>query len=130
MFAIKKTGSGYDVNSVNPLYLHINNVNGYVEEVNEDKYLVFDDTYKKENKKLLEKYDDVFNGIIDKIKKINDDWLEYSEDYMKIKFSSDDNLPLNKPLKFHNMTVTIRCVFSEDNKLYPQVFLDEALYKS
>ena len=47
---------------------------------------------------------------------------------MKIKFSSDDNLPLNKPLKFYNMTVTIRCVFSEDNKFYPQVFLDEALY--
>ena len=47
---------------------------------------------------------------------------------MKIKFNLDDNLPLNKPLKFYNMTVTIRCVFSEDNKLYPQVFLDEALY--
>ena len=47
---------------------------------------------------------------------------------MKIKFSSDDDLPLNKPLKFPNMTVTIRCVFSEDNKLYPQGFLDEALY--
>ena len=43
---------------------------------------------------------------------------------MKIKFSSDDNLPL----KFYNMAVTIRCVFSEDNKIYPQVFLDEALY--
>ena len=62
------------------------------------------------------------------IKKIDDDWLEYSKDYMKIKFSSDDNLPLNKPLKFHNMTVTIRCVFRGDNKLYPQVFLDEALF--
>ena len=47
---------------------------------------------------------------------------------MKIRFSSDDNLPLNKPLKFYNMTVTIRRVFEEDNKLYPQVFLDEALY--
>ena len=46
---------------------------------------------------------------------------------MKIIFSSDDDLPLNKPLKFYNMTVTIRCVFSEDNKLYPQSFLDEAL---
>ena len=65
---------------------------------------------------------------MDKIKKIDDDWLEYSKDYMKIKFSSDDNLPLNKPLKFHQMTVTIRYVFSEDNKLYPQVLLDEALY--
>ena len=88
--------------------------------------MVFDDT--DENKKLLKRYDDVFNRIIDKIKKIDDDWLEYAKDYMKIRFSSDDNLPLNKPLKFYNMTVTIRCVFSEDNKLYPQVFLDEALY--
>ena len=54
--------------------------------------------------------------------------FEYSKGYKKIKFNSDDNLPLNKPLKFYNMTVTIRCVISEDNKLYPQVFLDGALY--
>ena len=47
----------------------------------------------------------------------------------EIRFSSDDNLPLNKSLKFYNMTVTIRCVFSEDNELYPQVFLDDASYK-
>ena len=104
----------------------IDNANGYIKEINEDKYLVFDVTYK--NKKLLERYDDVFKRIMDKIKKIDDDWLEYSKDYMKIRFSSDDNLPLNKRLKFYNMTVTIRCVFSEDNKLYPQVFLDEALF--
>ena len=63
-----------------------------------------------------------------KIREIDDDWLEYAKDYMKIKFSSDDDLPLNKSLKFYNMTVTIRCVFSGDNKLYPQAFLDEALY--
>ena len=88
--------------------------------------MVFENTY--ENKELLKRYDDIFNGIMGKIKTIDDDWLEYSKDYMKIRFSSDDNLPLNKPLKFYNMTVTIRYVFSEDNKLYPQVFLDEALY--
>ena len=122
---IKKIGPGYDVNIVNPLYLRINNASGYIEEINEDKYLVFD--VRDENKELLKRYDDVFNGLIDKIKKIDDDWLEYTKDYMKIQFNSDDNLPLNKPLKFHNMTVTIRCVFSEDNKLYPQVFLGEAL---
>ena len=58
---IKKIGRGYDVNSVNPLYLRIDNASGYIEEVNEDKYLVFDDTY--ENKKL--KYDNVFNGIME-----------------------------------------------------------------
>ena len=87
---------------------------------------MFDST--DENKELLKKYNDVFNEIMNKIREIDDDWLEYAKDYMKIKFSSDDNLPLNKSLKFYNMTVTIRCVFSEDNKLYPQVFLDEALY--
>ena len=65
-----------------------------------------------------------------KIKEIDDDWLEYSKDYTKIKFSSDDNLPLNKLLQFYNVTVTIRCVFSEDNELYPQAFLNDALYKS
>ena len=48
---------------------------------------------------------------------------------MKIKFNSDDNLPLNKPLKFHNMTITIRSAFEEDGKLYPQVFLDNNLYE-
>ena len=95
---IKKIGHGYDVNSVNPLYLRIDNASGYIEEINEDKYLVFDVT--DENKKLLERYDDVFNRIIGKIKKIDDDWLEYSKDYTEIKFSSDDNLPLNKPLQF------------------------------
>ena len=47
---------------------------------------------------------------------------------MKIKFNSDDNLLLNKQLKFHNMTMTIRSVFEEDSKLYPQVFLDDTLY--
>ena len=62
---IKKIGYGYDINSVNPLYLRINNVNGYIEDINEDKYLFFDVTY--ENKELLKRYDNVFNGIMDKI---------------------------------------------------------------
>ena len=106
--------------------MRIDNANGYIEEINEDKYLVFDVTY--ENKELLIRNDDVFSGIMGKIRKIDDDWLEYAKDFMKIKFNSDDNLPLNKQLKFYNMTVTTRCVFEEDNKLYPQVFLDEALY--
>ena len=48
---------------------------------------------------------------------------------MKIKFGSDDGLPLSKSLKFSLMTITIRCVFKEDNELYPQVFLDDTLYE-
>ena len=47
---------------------------------------------------------------------------------MKIKFNSNDNLPLNKTLKLHNITITIRSAF-EDGKYYPQVFLDECLHE-
>ena len=101
-------------------------MSGYIEEINKDKYLVFDDT--DENKELLKRYDHVFNEIMGKIKKIDDEWLKFTKDYTKIKLNSDDNFPLNKPLKSYQMTVTIRCVISEDNKLYPQVFLDGTLY--
>ena len=48
---------------------------------------------------------------------------------MKIKFNSDDNFPLNKQLKFHNRFITIISVFEEDDKLYPQLFLDHTLYE-
>ena len=112
---------------MNPLYLIIAHANGYIEEKGVNKYLVFDSA--DENKELLKKSNDVFNGIRNKIKKINSDDCDYEKDYMKIKFNSDDNLPLNKPLKFHNMTITIRSVFEEDGKLYPQVFLHDTLYE-
>ena len=48
---------------------------------------------------------------------------------MKIKFNSKDDILLKKPLKLHLMTIIIRCVFSEDGKLYPQLFLDDTLYE-
>ena len=54
---------------------------------------------------------------------------KYRKGFMKIKFNSDDNLPLNKTLKLHNMTIIIRSVFEEDGKFYPQVYLDECLYE-
>ena len=98
-----------------------------VEEKGTNKYLVFDSTDK--NKELLKKYNDVFNGIRDKIKEINNSERDNEKDYMKIKFNSHDKLTLNKPLKFHLMTITIRSVFKEDGKLYSQVFLDDALYE-
>ena len=48
---------------------------------------------------------------------------------MKIKFYSDDNLPLNTVLKFHVLTIVIRCIFEKDGKYYPQIFLDDSLYE-
>ena len=123
---IKKIGDCKNINSVNPLYLRINYASGYIEEINGDKYIIFDSIDK--NKELFKKYN-VFNGIMDKIKEINSDDCYYEKDYMKIKFNSDDDLPLNKLLKFHIMTITFRLVFEEDGKLYSQVFLDDTLYE-
>ena len=112
---------------MNPLYSLINHAGGYIEEKGVNKYLISDST--DENKELLKKYNDVWNGIKNKIKEVSSGKCDYEKDYMKIKFNSDDDLPLNKPLKFHLMTITIRSVFKEDGKLYPQVFLDDTLYE-
>ena len=106
------------------MYLGITHANGYIEEKDMNKYLVFNST--DENKELLKKYNDVFNGIRDKIKKINNE-CDYEKYDMKIKFNSDDDLPLNKSLKFRLMTITIRHVFEEDGKFYLQLFLDDTL---
>ena len=94
---------------------------------NENKYLIFDSTDK--NKELIKKYQDIWNRIKNKIEPIGNGECDYEKDFMKIKFDSDNNLPLNKPLKFHMMTIIIRSVFEEDGKLYPQVFLDDTLYE-
>ena len=109
------------------VYLKVNHANRYIEEKIENKYLIFDAT--DENKELLKIYAGVWNGIKNKINAINSSECNYEKDYMKIKFNSDDDLPLNKPLKFHMMTIIIRSVFEEDGKLYPQVFLDNTLYE-
>ena len=47
---------------------------------------------------------------------------------MKIKFNSDNELPLNKTTEIHKVTIVVRAVFHENNKYYLQVFLDECLY--
>ena len=117
------------INSVNPLYLIIGEVDGYLEI---DGCIASTD----KNKKLLEKYTKLWNEIKYHIQTINTgksgecNSIEYEKDYMKIKFNSDDYLPLNKILKLHNSTVIVRPVFEEYGKYYPQVFLDECLYES
>ena len=48
---------------------------------------------------------------------------------MKIKFNSDDGLPVNKTIEIPSMIIVVSAGFNENNKYYPQVFLDECLYK-
>ena len=101
---------------------------GHFEEKNQNKYLVLDDV--DENKEVSKKYKEVWEGIKKEIETINSgEKNEYEEDYMKIRFKSNDDLPLNKPLKLCLLKIIIRCVISEDGKFYPQLFLDDALYE-
>ena len=96
--AIKKIDDYENIYSVNPLYLIFDDhASEYIEEKGVNKYLVFDSI--DENKELLKKYNDVFNGIRNKIKKINSDECDYEKNSMKIKFNSDDDLPLKKSIK-------------------------------
>ena len=125
-YATKKPG--WNVNSVNPLYLMINRIDGFIEEKNGDKYLNIASTDK--NSEVLRKYSEVWNRIKDCIERINNNKLgEYDRACMKIQFNSDDDIPLNKQLNFPTITVIIRNIFEKDGKYYPQIFLDECLYE-
>ena len=134
---IKKIGDYNNIDSVSPLYLMINEMIGCsecnsiecnsVEEKNKNNDLVLDDIY--ENKEALEKYEEVWEGIKKEIKTINKgEKIEYGKDFKKIRFESNDDLSLNKPIKLRLLTIIIRSIFSENGKFYPQLFLDEAVY--
>ena len=101
---------------------------GHFEEKNKNKYLVLDDV--NENKEVSTKYKEVWEGVKKEIGTINGGKkIEYGKDYMKIRFKSNDDLPLNKHIKLRLLTTIIRCVISEEYKFYPESFLDDALYE-
>ena len=82
------------------------------------------------NSEVLKKYEKVSRGITNQIKKINNNKVgKYGKDYLKIKFSSDDYLPLNTVLKFHTLTIIIRNILENDGKYYPEAFLGDCLYE-
>ena len=63
---------------------------------------------------VLKKYDQMFSGIKYHIGKVDDVEVNYNTDYNKIKFLSDDSLPLNKSIYFPTLTVVIRCIFKQN----------------
>ena len=75
------------------------------------------------------KLKNMWSKIRDLIRSITKNSNDYDEKYMKIKFNSDDELPLNKKIEIPSMVIVARAVFNENNKYYLQVFLDECLYK-
>ena len=80
--------------SVNPLYLIFGKVNGYFEEINENRYLTLFPT--SESKEKIKKYKELWIKIKDLITSITKTSDDYDEKYIKIKFNLDDNLPLDK----------------------------------
>ena len=118
----------YKINSANPLFLLIHKIDGFIEEKRGNKYLNI--AFTDNNDEILKKYKEVLSGIKSFMEKINNNKSgEYQKDYLKIKFNSDDKLPLNKQLRFLGVTIVTRSVFEEDGKYYPQAFLDDCLYE-
>ena len=115
------------INSVNPLYLIFSKVNGFFEEINGNKYLTLVPT--NESKEKLKRYEELWSKIIDLMRSITKSSDDYDEKYMKIIFNSDDKLSLSKTIEIPSMIIVVRADFHESNKYYPQVFLEECLYK-
>ena len=78
---------------------------------------------------VFKKLVDIFESIKNKIREKTWDAVEYDKDYMKIKFESNNILPVGKNVSIHLATIIIRSVFAQDGKHYPQLFLDGRLYK-
>ena len=99
---------------MNPLYLIIHCATGYFKEKYDEKYLILDST---------EKYEEVFSGIKSEIETINGGKeMFYEKNYSRIGANTDDDIPLNKPLKFPTLAIIIRCVFQNGETLYPQIY--------
>ena len=121
----KKISECNVINSVNPLYLKIININGQFEKGKDDAwYLVISD------KDVYKKLVDIFESIKNKITEKTWDVVEYDKDYMKIKFESNNIFPIDKDVNIYTATVIIRAIFAKDGKCYLQLFLDDSLYKN
>ena len=117
----------------NSLCLAFNNADAYIEcnsteKINENKYLIFASTDK--NKEALENNTELWDEVKYQIEtRSGKKTIEYKKDFMKIKFESDDDLPLGKILSIPVCIIVVRSVFQEDNNYYPHVYLHKFLYE-
>ena len=105
----------------------INRIKGHFEEKDGDKYLIIS----SEKGDITQKYQEVFDGKEEIMKGINyySYQIKYDDNYMKIKFNTNDNIILNKIIYFPTITIIIRSVTQKDCKHYVQLFLDDCLYE-
>ena len=98
---------------------YFDEIDGYIKESNGNKYLIFAST-NKNKEEVLTKYTEHWNKIKNLIETKNDKPGEYEKGFIKTKFDSEDNLPLNRILR--NWIIFVKVVFQEDTKYYPQFF--------
>ena len=121
MLQLKKIDDYENIRSVNPLYFTIYSATGCFKEKNGEKYLILNP---------IEKYEEVFSGIKSEIETINGgEKMYYEKNYARIGVNTDDDIPMNKQIKFPSLTIIIRCVFENNKKLCPQIYFDECLYE-
>ena len=127
----KKRSKGIDIfyinyiqdnfNSSNPLRIKIDSATGYFKEKNNEKYLILDST---------KEYEKVWSKNRSEIKRINGGEKNfYEKNYCKIDINTEDDLPLKESLKFLTLIISINLILQTDNKLYPQIYLDECFYE-
>ena len=123
----------YDYDTINALYLVINRLIGYIEEIkgSSDKYLVVAKSVC--NKDVISVLDSVWGSIENKIEdKINSIPNNYPhvkiKDYDKFRFNSDTNLSLDTSIEFRSLVINVSCVIEKDNEYSPEIYLDECLY--
>ena len=83
-----------NLSRLNILYLVFNNLDAYIEKSGENKYLIFVST--KKNKSMLGIYKELWDEFKEQIELITDNKVNFSKDFMKIRFKTSDDLPLNK----------------------------------
>ena len=139
----------YNINSVNPLYLVIPSIEGYVEKINnsDDRNLIISSIDNNDDYENIiaspidsvidrnivissvDKNKEVLNKLNELLKNISDEIHGEIENRNKIRFSSDVVLLFNTPIKFHALTIIIRCIIMKDGKCYPEIYLDDGLFE-
>ena len=122
----KKNTECNEINSVNPLYFRIKDMKVQFKKGKSDNVwylIIFGDA------DVLRKFAKIWKSIRAKIEENAGGIVQYDQDYMRIKFESNDNLPTNNVLNMHLVTIIIRRAFAQTGKFYPQLFLDDALYE-
>ena len=106
-----------NLTSSNSLRIKIDSATGYFKEKKDEKYLILDST---------KEYERVWSEIRSEIKRINGrEKVFYENNYRKIEINTKDDLLLKESLKFLTLIVNINLILQADNKLYPQIYLEE-----